>query len=201
MKMQDIDMAALDKDLQKLTQPEKHGGWFRRNWKWVVPLDLLVIVVAGAAILYWVFYTRVYNLDACSKAMLVICSDPTVLEALGDPVTPVSWPSRDVIPAAREEENEVDVIWHVQGPKGRAKAHVQSRKRQGNWDPVILEVTLPSGKKISVRAASDSDRDAKPWVPGEKSATSDNGTKAPETKKSDLNKDFEVPDDLPPGVK
>ena len=66
MKMEDIDMAALDKDLRKLTTP-KHHGWFRRNWKWVVPLDLLITVVIVAGVLYWVFFTRVYNLDVCQK--------------------------------------------------------------------------------------------------------------------------------------
>ena len=38
MNMEDIDLAALDKDLRKLTQTPKQRGWFRRNWQWFVPL-------------------------------------------------------------------------------------------------------------------------------------------------------------------
>jgi hypothetical protein len=201
MKMEDIDMAALDKDLRKLTTPKQHG-WFRRNWKWVVPLDLLITVVIVAGVLYWVFFTRVYNLDVCQKAMLAIGSTPTVLEALGEPIQPVTWPSQEAMPNARIEDGEIDLIWHIEGPKGRAKAHVNSRKRQGEWETVILDVTLPGGKKMPIQAPGDTGNVAKPWVPGANPAAPNPEANTPKTKDSDLNIDLPIPPaDGPPGAK
>jgi len=202
MKIEDIDMAALDKDLRKLTQTPKQRGWFRRNWKWVVPLDLLITVVIVGGVLYWAFFTRVYNLDVCQKAMLAIGSTPTVLEALGEPIQPVKWPSQEAMPNARVEDSEIDVRWIIEGPKGQAKAHVNSRNRQGEWDTVVLEVTLPDGKKIPIKTLGDIGNVAKPWAPGANPGTPNPGANRPKTKGSDLNIDLPVPSgDGPPEAK
>jgi hypothetical protein len=201
MKLEDIDLAALDKDLRKLTTP-KHHGWFRRNWKWVVPLDLLITVVVAAGVLYWLFFARIYNLDVCQKAMLAIGSTPALLEVLGEPIQPVKRPSQETIPNARIEEGEIDVIWYIAGPKGQAKAHVNARKRQGEWETVVLEVTLPGGKKIPIQAPGDSGNVAKPWAPGANPTAPNPGTDRPETKGSDLNIDLPIPPaDGPPEAK
>jgi hypothetical protein len=206
MKMQDVDMKALDKDLQRLTQPSKQRGWFRRNWKWVVPLDILLLLVIGAAVLYWVFYTRIYNLDVCQKAMVAIESTPAVAEALGEHVQPVLWPSREAIPYARIEENDIVVDWHIEGPKGRAKAHLVSKNMRGKWETTALDVTLPDGKtKIPIQSAGDPENEAKRWTPGTNPPAADPGANHPETKKADL--DINIPDmptpgdDAPPGAK
>jgi hypothetical protein len=205
MKMQDVDMKALDKDLQKLTQPAKQRGWFRRNWKWVVPLDILLLLAIGAAVLYWAFYIRIYNLDVCQKAMMAIESTPAVSDALGESIDPVKWPSQQAMPNARIEDSEIEVLWVIEGTKGRAKAHLKSKKMQGTWETVSLQVTLPDGTKIPIQVSGDSGNEAKPWTPGDNPPAADSGTKRPETKKADL--DINIPDlptpgdDAPPGAK
>jgi hypothetical protein len=202
MKMEEIDLAALDRDLQKLAKTPQQHGWFRRNWKWFVPLDLLIAVVVVAAVLYWALFIRVYNLEVCQAAMEAIEIDPAVREALGEPIQLVKWPSQEAMPNARIEDSEIDVIWHIEGPKGRAKAHVNSRKRQGAWDRVVLEVTLPGGKKMPIQTPDDTENVAKPWVPGVNPGTPKPETKSPETKDSDLNIDLPVPPaDAPPEAK
>jgi len=50
----------------------------------------------------------------------------------------------------RKEAREADIRWEIEGPKGRAKAHVAARKEGDRWDLVVLEVTLADGKKISI---------------------------------------------------
>jgi hypothetical protein len=201
MKLEDIDMAALDKDLRKLTTPKQHG-WFRRNWKWVVPLDLLITVVVAAGVLYWLFFARIYNLDVCQKAMLAIGSTPAVLEVLGEPIQPVKRPSQETIPNARIEEGEIDVTWYIAGPKGQAKAHVLSRKRQGEWETLDLKVILPGDKKIPIQTSGDKANEAKPWVPGTDAAPPNPNANRPTTKDSDLNVNFpDLPPDGPPETK
>jgi hypothetical protein len=199
MSSEKLDMAAIDKHLQEYTK-QKQRGWFRRNWLWFIPLDLLVAVVIAGAVLYWSFYTRVYNLDVCQKAMLTVAADPSLQQAIGDPIETISWPSRDTVPSARVEESEVDVIWNVEGPKARAKVHVTSRKRQGKWDLVVLDVTTPDGKKKSLSAAGDADDLPPPFNPGGQAPNP--GASKPETKGSDLNIDMPIPPgDGPPDAK
>jgi hypothetical protein len=199
MKIEEIDLAALQKDLQELT---KRRGWFRRNWRWFVPILLLTIIVTGAGAGYWAFYTRVYNLEVCQLAMDSIEADAAMIESLGQPIQTVKWPSRAVAPNARVEEGEIDIIWHVQGPKGQAKAHARSRQRQGKWEMVILEVTLPTGKKMAVHTADAAGNEAAPYVPGANSATPSADAKKPETKGADLNIDLQLPPgDTPPSAK
>lgn len=190
MSTENLDMAVIDKHLQEYTK-QKQRGWFRRNWLWFVPLDLLVVAIIVAVVLYWAFYTRVYSLPLCQSAMLVIAADGDVQKAIGEPIETAASPSRDTVPSARVEENEVDVIWTIRGPKGHAKAHATARKRQGNWDTVVLEVTFSDGKRKSLNA--EGGNEAVPWTPPTNAGGSDSGTKKPETKGSDLNIDFAIP--------
>lgn len=200
-KVKDLDLAALQKDLQEFVEQHGRRGWFRRNWLWFVPAILLTIVVGGGGAIYWAFYTRVYNLDVCQSAMVTIESDPRLQKALGDSIQPVKWPSREVAPNARVDENEIDVIWHVEGSKSRAKAHLQSKLRQGKWETIELKVTLANGKSLSLRDVGSSANEAAPFVyPGPAPATPPKSeTKTPETKAPDIN--LIPPSDVPPGAK
>ena len=90
MNMDNIDLAALDRDLQELARDRQQRGWFRRNWRWFVPALLLAIVVVGAGALYWAFFLRVYNLEVCQSAMQTIEADKGMQEALGQPIKPSS---------------------------------------------------------------------------------------------------------------
>jgi hypothetical protein len=204
MSTSDLDLHTIDKHLQEYTK-QKRGGWFRRNWKWVVPLDILVTLAIVSGVLYWVFYARVYNLDTCQNAMIVILADTDVQEALGDSIDTAAWPSQATVPSARVEENEIELRWSIEGPKGRAKAHVLSKKRQGKWETVALEVTLPSGKKKSLQVVGDNEAPPSPYGTGGQGPNPPPplpNAKQPETKGSDLNIDIQVPTrDKPPAKK
>jgi hypothetical protein len=199
VKLEEVDLKALHKDLQQLTDKPKHRGWLRRNWRWFVPFALLTTVVVGFGVGYWAFYLRVYNLDACQSAMDAIEVDSRLLQALGDPIQTVKWPSRAMAPSARVEDNEIDIIWHIEGPKGQAKVHLLSKNRSGHWDNVMLDVTLADGKKIAIRAANGGGNEAAAYVPGANSTPPKSATKEPETKKSDLDINLSPDDDAPGG--
>jgi hypothetical protein len=192
-----LDLTAIDKHVQEYAK-QKRGGWLRRNWKWFVPLDLLVTLLVVAGVLYWVFYTRVYRLNVCQDAMCSIATDPDVQKALGDPIDPAAWPSRESVPSARIDDSEIDIRWEIKGPKGSAKAHALSKKRQGKWETVVLEVTLPDGKKKPIHAPGGDDAPA--FNPGGQGASP--AAKKPKTKNSDLDINMPVPPaDGPPAAK
>jgi len=107
---------------------------------------LIVLIVLGGAAVYWALYARIYRLDECRQTMQNIAANEEVRNALGQPIEPTGWRP----PSARLEAGERDVRWEVAGPKGQAKAHVNSRQRQGEWEIVVMEIVLPDGKKISL---------------------------------------------------
>jgi len=148
MNFDKIDLEALQRDLEEFAREQRERGWFRRNWRWFVPTMVLTVLVVGGAALYWALFIRIYSLEVCQSAMQTICADKELQEALGQPIETVKWPSRSAAPSARIEESEADVLWSIEGPKGRAKVHAFARRMMGKWETTVLDVTLPNGKKV-----------------------------------------------------
>ncbi len=195
MSADDADKAGQNEQKQV---SQKQRGWFRRNWRRLVLL-LLVIVVAGGGALYWKFFLRVYNLDVCRDAMKAIAADKGMQESLGQPIKNAYWPSQETMPNARIEKDEIDVIWNIEGPKKRATAHLLAKRRQGQWDTVILEVTPAGGKRVSIHEA-DNGKNAPPLWQGGNPEPPQTGVKKSETKGPDINMPI-PPGDAPTGGK
>ncbi len=162
MNMDNLDPGTLDQNVQEFGQP-KRRGWWSRNWLWFVPTLLLgmVLLCCGCpvAIGLW-FYGQVFNLEVFQVAMQKIEADETLRRELGEPIKPIHWPP----PAFQPEEREIDVRWDIEGPKGRAKAHLKSRLMGQRWETVTLEVVLANGKKVFLAADEGGDESPK-WVP------------------------------------
>ena len=190
------DAKKTDKDGQ--TQAEqKRPGRFRRFLRRLLLL-LLVIVVVGGGAAYWAFFLRVYNLEVCRDAMKTIAADKGVQETLGQPIKNVLLPSQGTVPNARIEADEIDVIWHIEGPNKQATAHLLAKRRQGRWDTVMLEVTPAGGKRVSIHGADDGE-DAPPPFQGTMPEPPKTDGKKPETKSLDIN--IDIPGDVPAGGK
>ena len=111
--------------------------------KWVYGGLVLLILVAGGVA--WIAYQQMggslRNTAPYRVAVQKIQSDPTLRDALGQPIS-------DAWRTAGEPE---DMYFDIQGPKGNAKVHAKARLAQGKWDLIQLEVTLePSGKRVLV---------------------------------------------------
>ena len=108
---------------------------------------------------------------------------------------------QEIIPNARIEESEIDVIWNIEGPKGQAKAHLLAKRRQGEWQTVMLEVTPAGGKKVSLQEAGNAEGEA-PVFQGANPEPPKPQGKKPETKAPDINIDLPIPPgDAPAGTK
>jgi hypothetical protein len=156
MSRKDIDREVLDEEVQGIAQVSNRG-WWSRSWRWFLPTLLLVIVVLGGGAIYWSLFTRIFHLDVCQSGMQAIQASNEVQQALGQPITPVCW---GVPPSTRLEAGEKDVRWEIEGPKGKAKAHVHARLLQGQWAIDVLEVTLGNGRRLSIAAGGDNAQEA-----------------------------------------
>jgi hypothetical protein len=190
MSMNHPNSDALEKDSQEPSQQERKCGCCSRKWRCIV-LVLLAMILLGGGAIYWSLYLRVYRLDVCQSVMKSIQTNKELLDSLGQPIELVYWPSRETVPAARIEESEIDVLWNIEGPKGRAKAHARAERRQGQWQTIVMDVVLPGGKKVLLAAAGDDGNEAPP---------ADFTSPKPETKKPEANSpppEINLP--VPPG--
>lgn len=156
MNLDKNDLVTHDRDLQEYARQLAERGWWRRNWRWFVPVLLLALIAFGAGAAYWALYARVYHLELYQTVMRQIAADEQLQQELGQPIEHTYWPP----PSPRLEETEKDIRWPIAGPKGEAKAHVFASLRQGEWQVVQLEVVLANGKKVRVADAGDGEADA-----------------------------------------
>ena len=167
---------ALEKDSQEPSQPQQKCGCCLRKWRCIV-LVLLAMILLGGGAIYWSLYLRAYRLEVCQSVMRTIQMDKELQNSLGQPIRPVYWPSRETVPNARIEESEIDVRWTIEGPKGRAETHALAKLRQGKWETIVMEVKLPSGKKVLLAEAGGADE--APAFDGPKPETKKPETNAP----------------------
>jgi hypothetical protein len=147
MNMDNLDQATLAQNVEGFPPP-KQRGWWSRNWLWFVPTVLLSCVVLCCGCLggigYWFF--KSFPTEVLQMAMAKIEADEGLQEELGKPITLDMTKTMSF----RKEPQEADIHWNIVGPKGQARAHATARKEGDRWDLVVLEVTLASGKKISI---------------------------------------------------
>jgi hypothetical protein len=187
MDAKNIDLAALDRDLQKLGKPTR--GWFARNWKWFLPvLLLLVIVVGGGGFVCWQ-YQKVFGNEAYQQAMSKILENKEIKASLGEPIKTLYL---NPAPSIRQESNETNILWTIVGSSQKqAKVHIFQRLMGGKWETIIAEVALPEGKKVSLIDEEDGNV-AKPFSPPAASDAKAN----PPAKASEEN----LPEDLAPKI-
>jgi hypothetical protein len=177
MSTNDPNPSALEKDSQASSRQQQKCGCCLRNWRCVVPTLLLALIVLGGGTIYWSLFIRVYRLGVCRSVMQTIQENKDLQDVLGQPIQTAYWPSRETAPNARIEENEIDVLWTVEGPKGRAKAHARAEWREGKWETIVMEVVLPGGKKVLLTPTGDDANEAPP---------ADFANPKPETKNSEV---------------
>ncbi len=160
MSFDNINTDNLGRDLN--AQEQKPRDWWSRNWKWCIPLLVLVILIlwGGAAVMKFIGkrYVEPYKMT-----MAKIQANQQVQEALGLPIRDDSWtPSGEL--NVEDNRGSADLRWDLAGPKGKGKAYVKARMISGQWEIVMIEVTLPDGNKLVLRDEGGAN-EAPPFAP------------------------------------
>jgi hypothetical protein len=189
MSANDINLSALDRDLQKLKKPER--GWFGRNWKWFLPVLILLIMVVGGGGWYYYHLQMSFGGEAYQKAMSKIAENTEIKSSLGEPIQAVYL---NPLPSYSKDNANFDVRWSIIGSKNKqAKAHLKTRLMNGKWETVLVEVVLPDGKKV-IPDSDEGGNVAKPFDPGPVPAPDANAN--PESKPKEEN----LPEELTPNI-
>src|SRR4051812_21569528 len=121
--------------------PGPQGGWWSRNWKWVVPIgcgSIVVIIVAFVATILAVAFTAMRSTDAYKDAVATAQHDPRVIAALGTPIETGFIAGGNVNVNGDSGTAQLDIP--ISGPKGKGKIHAVADKSSGKWTYSVLRV-------------------------------------------------------------
>ena len=135
----------------EITTPKKN--WFSRNWKWVVPVGVLVsglalvvcCVVGGAAAIYGGVNSILGILKshpAFQDSLEMVQADARVQELLGTPIEAGSLVSGSI--SETPVDGTAELSYPVSGPKGSGTVYVSAKKVEGEW--VLTRVVLKMDK-------------------------------------------------------
>jgi hypothetical protein len=129
---------------QLLTQAAtRKPNWWKRNWKWFVPLGcftvaLLFLAFVGSILV--IVFSAMKSTDVYKEALARAKKDPAVIEALGSPIKDgVLVSGNSSVNGASGESN---LAIPISGPKGKGTIYVSAIKSLGRWNysGLVVEV-------------------------------------------------------------
>ena len=129
---------------QPLAQPATSTpNWWKRNWKWFVPLGcatiaLLFLVFVGSILV--IVFSAMKSTDVYREALARAKADPTVIEALGSPIKDGFLMSGNTNVNGASGESNLAIP--ISGPKGNGTIYVSANKSLGQWNysGLVVEV-------------------------------------------------------------
>jgi hypothetical protein len=122
-----------------LSPPPKN--WLERNWKWLVPV-LLVVMFLGILLFAGGIFFGVTKVMKSSEPYRVAferaSSDPRVIAVIGEPIRK-SWYMTGQI-NINGPSGHASLAFPVRGPRGKATVYVEAIRRMGEWD--IRSITV-----------------------------------------------------------
>lgn len=115
-----------------ITQP----SWWKRNWKWVVPVGGCFTLIIGAVILVASLYFGVTSIIEESQpyeyAFKLINTDEELVDVLGSPVKKdgmvqgnINW---------NNGNKSAKMVIPIAGPKGSGKLYIDATGEDDAWD-------------------------------------------------------------------
>ena len=129
---------------QSVTQPViSKPNWWKRNWKWFVPLGCLSVAflfLAFVGSILVIVFGAMKSSDVYREALARASADPTVIEALGSPIKDGFLISGNTNVNGASGESNLAIP--ISGPKGKGTIYVSANKSLGQWNysGLVVEV-------------------------------------------------------------
>src|SRR5687767_961014 len=147
---------------QPTMTPPSRPGWWKRNWKWFVPVTLLTMLVLGVgvvALIVTLVFGTIKSSTPYTKALAQAKTDPAVIAELGEPIE-AGWYVTGNISTSGQDGN-ADLSIPIHGPNKSGTLHVVALKSarvagMEDWKITKLEVAVP-GRTQAIALRTDSD--------------------------------------------
>jgi hypothetical protein len=118
--------------------------WFKRHWKWFVPVGL--VVSAAGVLAFGLGLVQVMKQsDAYQIAFNRARTEPTLIKQLGEPIRD-GWFLQGNIELTNRD-GTANLAFPIRGPLGEATVYVVAKKTAGRWHFPQLEVVTDSGRR------------------------------------------------------
>jgi len=118
-------------------------SWWKRNWKWFVPLGcfsvtLLFVAFVGSILL--IVFSAMKSTDVYKDTLARAKAHPAVIEALGSPITEGFLLSGNT--NVNGASGDANLSISISGPKGKGTIYVAATKSLGRWNysGLVLEM-------------------------------------------------------------
>lgn len=132
--------------------PPARAGWWTRNWKWLVPilvLAVLLFMVASIGLFAMGLMSSMRSNDAYRQAVEAARSSEALSEAMGEPVRPDWYLTGKV--AYENGHRTAKLSIPLLGGRENATLTVDAYGDDGDWTFDTLEAQLDSGRTIDLR--------------------------------------------------
>jgi len=132
--------------------PVPKQNWFKRNWKWFVPVGcagIIAVFIGFIAVLFLILMGSIKTSDAFKMALDAAQKDARVQEKLGTPIEAGWFVSGNInVSGATGEAN---LVIPIHGPRGKGKLYAEGTKSTGQWNFSNLIVEVESdGTRIDL---------------------------------------------------
>lgn len=123
--------------------PSAPPNWLSRNWKWLVPvatLSLILFVAAFVTGILLIVETSFQHSDCYVQALARARADSQVVDKIGQPIV-AGWLSSGNINISGPS-GHADIAIPISGPKGKGTLYLVAKKSAGQWNFDRLEVEV-----------------------------------------------------------
>ena len=133
-------------------------SWVSRNWKWVVPVAIVSLVLVFAAFIGSIFLvveTSFQHSDCYVQALQRTLANPEVLQKIGQPLSPGWLASGNINISGSSGSAYISIP--ISGPKGKGTVYVVAKKSAGTWTFQTLQVAVDGeSQRIDLLKPEDS---------------------------------------------
>jgi hypothetical protein len=118
-------------------------NWWKRNWKWFVPVGcfgILMLFVAFVLSVALIMFSAMKSTDVYKDALARAKAHPSVIEVLGSPIKEGFLVSGNTNVNGASGEANLSIL--ISGPKGKGTIYVAANKSLGRWNysGLIVEI-------------------------------------------------------------
>jgi hypothetical protein len=121
------------------TLPAGRPNWWKRNWKWFVPVAC-VVGLAELVVFFLIIAGSMKTMGPFQEALERVRADAAVVEALGTPIEDGFFVAGKV--RVHNDTGSANIQFPVSGPKGRATVVVVATRSDKIWRISRLEVIV-----------------------------------------------------------
>jgi len=135
------------------------AGWWRRHWRWAIPLSVLLLLGVGGGIIIWSvlrWSEAVRESPPMQEALRRAGCSIEVAQVLGEPLLADAMPL-SITQTTVNGERDVGLVVGLEGPQGRARLIVEGTRRNDVWDYPVMYVLGEDQATFDLTALDDAE--------------------------------------------